>query len=107
MKRVLFDHCTPKPLRRHLVGYEVRTCFQEGWSALRNGELLAAADAARFDIFITADQNLRYQQNLGSRRIAIVELPTNRLVLIESLAPAIQRALANTIPGSYESVQFP
>ena len=72
MKRVLFDHCTPKPLRGRLAGYEVRTCFEEGWSALRNGELLAAADAAQFDIFITADQNLRYQQNLGSRRVAII-----------------------------------
>ena len=107
MKRVLFDHCTPKPLRRHLLGYEIRTCFEEGWAALRNGELLAIADAAQFDSFITADRNLRYQQNLGSRRVAIVELPTNRLVLIERLVPAIQQALASATPGSYQSVQFP
>ena len=107
MKRVPFDHCTPKPLRGHLAGYEIRTCFEEGWAVLHNGELLAAADAAQFDIFITADKNLRYQQNLGSRRVAIVELPTNRLVLIESLVPAIQQALASATPGSYQSVQFP
>ena len=107
MKRVLFDHCTPKPLRRHLAGYEIRTCFEEGWAVLRNGELLTAADAAQFDIFITVDRNLRYQQNLGARRVAIIELPTNRLVLMESLVPAIQQALASATPGSYQSVQFP
>jgi hypothetical protein len=88
-------------------GLRIRTCFEEGWSALRNGELLASADAAQFDIFLTADRNLRYQQNLGFRKVAIVELPTNRLVLIESLVPAIQQALARATPGSYQTVQFP
>ena len=107
MKRILFDHCTPKPLRRFLPNYEIRTCYEEGWATLRNGELLTAADTALFDIFITADRNLRHQQNLGSRRVAIIELPTNRLALIERLVPAIQQALTNAIPGSYQIVPMP
>lgn len=75
MRRILFDHCVPKPLRRHLPAFEIRTCFEEGWSTVRNGELLIKAEAAGFNILVTADQNLSYQQNLAERRIAILELP--------------------------------
>jgi hypothetical protein len=94
-------------LRQHLAGYEIRTCYEEGWATLRNGELLAAADAAGFDVFLMADRNLRYQQNLGSRKVAIIELPTNRLALIEALAPAIQEALTRATPGRYQTVSLP
>jgi len=94
-------------LRRHLAGYEIRTCYEEGWAALRNGELLVAAEAAQFDVFITADRNLRYQQNLGSRRLAIIELPGNRLALIERLVPAIRQALTGATPGSYQIIPLP
>ena len=93
MSRILLDHCVPKPLRRWLTVYVVRTCHEEGWSALRNGELLAAAD-----------KNLRYQQNLNGRRLAIVELPTNRLSMLPFLVPALQQALANATPGSYQEL---
>ena len=105
MKRVLFDHCVPKPLRRHLTGLQIRTCYEEGWNALRNGELLAAAEAAGFDVFVTADQNLRYQQNLRARQIAVIELPQNRLAILLHLVPAIQHALTRIAPGGY--VQIP
>lgn len=107
MKRVLFDHCVPKPLRQQLPGPVIRTCHEEGWQALRNGELLTAAEAAGFEVFITADQNLRYQQNLGTRRIAIVELPTNRLALLPALVPSIRTAIENAIPGSYSKISLP
>lgn len=107
MKRILFDHCVPKPLRRQLSGGEVRTCFEQGWATLRNGELLAAAEAAGFDVFLTADQSLRYQQNLAARRIAIIELPTNRLSMLPSLVPALLEAVKRATPGSYESIPLP
>ena len=107
MKRLLLDHCVPKPLRRHLPGWPIRTCYEEGWDALRNGELLATAEAAKFDVFITADQNLRYQQNLRARRIAIIELPVNRLAMMPLLAPAIQQALTAATPGSYAQIPLP
>lgn len=68
--RILFDHCTPAPLRRHLTGHSVNTAAERGWHELRNGFLLEMADAEGYQLLITADQSLRYQQDLASRRIA-------------------------------------
>ncbi len=65
--KILFDQGTPVPLRRHLHPWRVDTAAEMGWSQLGNGELLAAAEAAGFDLFITTDRNLRYQQNLAQR----------------------------------------
>jgi hypothetical protein len=107
VSRILLDHCVPKPLRRWLSGHEVRTCHEEGWDAFLNGELIAAAEAAGFDVFITADKNLRYQQNIALRRLAIIELPTNRLSLLPFLVPALQQALTGATPGSYHEISLP
>jgi len=79
MRRVLLDHCVPRPFRNMLTGCDVSTTHEMGWAEFKNGELIKAAENAGFDIFITADKNLRYQQNLSERRIAVIELPTNRL----------------------------
>jgi len=73
--RVLFDQGVPVPLREHLTGHQVQTAFETGWSELANGELLTRAEE-RFDAFVTTDRNLRKQQNLSGRRIAILALPT-------------------------------
>lgn len=62
--RILFDQGTPAPLRAHLIGHIVETTFELGWSNLQNGELLAMAENS-FDLFITTDQQLNFQQNLG------------------------------------------
>jgi predicted nuclease of predicted toxin-antitoxin system len=107
VSRILLDHCVPKPLRRWLSDHEVRTCHEEGWDAFLNGELIAAAEAAGFDVFITADKNLRYQQNIALRRLAIIELPTNRLSLLPFLVPALQQALTGATPGSYHEISLP
>jgi hypothetical protein len=80
---------------------------EEGWAALRNGELPAAAEAAGFDVFITADQSLLSQQNLTTRQIAIIVLPSNWLPLIPTLVPAIQQALAVSTPRSYVEIPMP
>ncbi len=74
--RVLFDHGTPAPLRRVLVGHTVETAYERGWSRLTNGDLLNAAEAAGFAVFVTTDKNLQYQQLLAARRIAVVVLST-------------------------------
>jgi len=71
---VLFDQATPLPIRPYLLGHEIRTAVQEGWETLKNGELLAAAEAAGFDLLLTTDKNIRYQQDLSERKIAIVDL---------------------------------
>src|SRR5947209_3754001 len=102
MKAVLLDHCVPRPFGKLLTNCTVATAFERGWAEFTNGELLAAAEAAAFDVLITADQNLRYQQNLSSRRIAIIELPTNRLRVVAQFEPQVNHLLAIAQPGAYE-----
>jgi len=74
--RILFDQGVPAPPRTLLPGHEIRTAFECGWQVLQNGELLAEAEAAGFDVMVTTDKNIRYQQNLTGRRIAILVLST-------------------------------
>lgn len=90
--RVLFDHCVPKPLRRHLTDHEVKTAYEMGWERLKNGKLLDAAQA-EFDVLLTVDQNLPHQQNLEGRTIALVVLvaPDNT---VRTLLPFIPQLLA-------------
>lgn len=104
MKRVLLDHCVPRPFRTLLVGSVVSTANEMGWAALKNGELLDAAETAGFEILITSDKNLRHQQNLSSRRIAIVEIPTNRLRLLAAYAPQVNAILPSISSGGYEII---
>ncbi len=73
---ILFDHVTPKGIARALVGHTVAKAKDRGWDTLSNGDLLAAAEAAGFDVFVTADKNMRYQQNLVGHRIGLVVLGT-------------------------------
>ena len=101
--KVLFDQGTPVPLREFLSGHEVSTAYELGWSALRNGELLAMAEAGGFQVFVTTDNNLRYQQNLQDRGIAIVVLSTTswpRIRLrVEDIKLAIDQAAASGFYG--------
>jgi len=78
MSLILFDQNTPGGLRSVLAAHEVRTALQMGWDALVNGALIAAAEAAGFDILVTADRNMRHQQNLSGRRLALVVLAACR-----------------------------
>jgi hypothetical protein len=105
--RILFDQGTPVPLRNHLPSHEVATAFELHWSTLTNGDLLLQAEAAGFDLLVTTDQNLRYQQNLAARRIAVV-------VLSSTSWPRIQKGIANVVdaitrvgPGVYIEVTVP
>ena len=72
--KILFDQATPVPIRQYLLGHLVRTAAQQGWDRLRNGDLLTAAEEAGFDLLLTTDRNIGYQQNLTNRKIAIVVL---------------------------------
>ena len=72
--RILFDQGTPVPLRQYLIEHSVTTAYEEGWSNLSNGDLLKSAEDKGYQIFVTTDRNLRYQQNLRDRQIAIVVL---------------------------------
>jgi predicted nuclease of predicted toxin-antitoxin system len=73
---LLLDACVPRPLRQFLSGHFVRTAQEMSWGELKNGALLQAAEL-QFDAFVTSDQNLRYQQNVAGRKLAVLILPTN------------------------------
>jgi hypothetical protein len=76
--QVLFDQGTPVPLRRYLAPHAVATVFEKGWSTLQNGELLTVAEREGFEVLVTTDQNLKHQQNLQERRLAIIVLMTTK-----------------------------
>ena len=98
--RILFDQGTPVPLRRHLGGHTVSTAYEMGWSDLTNGDLLGKAES-QFDLMITTDQNLRYQQNLKGRKLAILVLPTTSWPEIEKHTSAVASAVAGMESGGY------
>lgn len=104
--RILFDQGTPLPLRKFLPGHEIKTAYQQGWDTLLNGDLLRVAEEARFDLLLTTDKNLAYQQNLTGRRIAIVVLGRNRWSLIQSEADRIAAAVNAATPGGYTLVEI-
>lgn len=94
--RLLFDHNVPAPLRRLLPQHDVTTAGERGWGELTNGLLLSAAEREGFEMFVTSDKNLVYQQNIAARRIAILVLPTQNMSILreglEKLVLAIDRA---------------
>ena len=87
------------PLRAFLQG-EIHTCFERGWYHLSNGDLIENAEA-KFDVFITTDKNLRYQQNLNHRKVAILVLPTTRWPNLKEFGPEIALAASGLSKGSY------
>ena len=98
---ILFDQGTPAPLRLAFVGHTVETAYERGWSTMTNGDLLAAAEATPFDVFITTDQQLAHQQHVTGRRLAIVVLPTTRWPEIERQVALIVATVASMRPGQY------
>jgi hypothetical protein len=101
---ILFDVNVPRPLAKLLTRHTVAFADLRGWRLLTNGDLLAAAEKAAFDVLLTADTNLRYQQNLVGRRIAVVVLSTNAWSVIRAHPAPIEMALDRATPGSYEEV---
>ncbi len=103
MKKIILDENLPRLLARFFPGYSVSTVQQAGWSGIKNGELIQRIDGI-FYAFITADKNLKYQQNLKSRRVVILELPFSRLSDIEPLLPRILEAIDASLPGDYLTI---
>jgi predicted nuclease of predicted toxin-antitoxin system len=104
--KILLDECVPWPMHRLLTGHECRTAQQQGWAGVKNGQLLQLAES-EFNLFITSDQNLRYQQNLSGRSIAILELSTNKLHRIEAAAELIRAGIAALKPGEFRRLEIP
>jgi hypothetical protein len=105
--RVLVDQGTPVPIRRALGNHTVKTARQQGWSTLVNGELLRAAEQADFDVFLTTDTKIPYQQNLESRKVAIVILSRNKWSLVRLRLQQIADAVDAAKPGTCTVVEIP
>jgi len=103
---ILFDHVTPAGVARFLPGHTVVKAIERGWDKLSNGELLAEAERAGFDLLLTADKNMRYQQNLKGRRIALVVLSTPQWPVVRLNLDKIVAAVDAATPGSYREVEI-
>jgi len=102
-----FDNGTPRTLARYLIGHHTVTeARARGWEELDNGELLSKAKAARFEVLVTTDKNLSYQQNLAGRKIAIVVLGQGRWSLIKRCVAQVVATMSAATPGSFAEVEF-
>lgn len=104
--KILLDECVPWPMRKMLTEHECTNPYKCGWSGVTNGELLKLAQN-EFELFITSDQNLRYQQNLAARRITILELSTNDLRRFLAAGSSIIEAVASIKGGEYLQLEIP
>ena len=102
--KILFDQNVPRPLARFLTKHNVITSPELGWQELRNGELLKAAEEQGFDVLVTADRNLSYQQNLDERRLPIVVLPSGQWPLLQIRLPEIVQAVDDATPGCFREI---
>ena len=104
---ILFDNNTPRGLTHFLSGHSVEEARMRGWDQLANGELIAAAEQAGFEVMVTADKNIRYQQNLEARKIALVVLENSQWPMVKLVAEKIVAAVNAARPGSYVEVDVP
>ncbi len=102
---MLLDECVPKPLATKIITHTVKTTQEMGWTSKKNGELVKLAEL-EFDLFITADQNMAYQQSLNDRNIAILLLPTNRWTILSKNIDKINEANENIGGKKYLTLQF-
>ena len=104
--KILFDHCTPAPLRRALRFHDVTLAADLGWHSIQNGALIAKAEASGFDVLVSADQNIRYQQNLTGRRLALLILLTQNWNRLKPHAAKVATAVDELRPGDYRELDF-
>ena len=102
--RILLDNCTPSPLRRYLTEHQVDTARERGWEQLRNGSLLQMAEEAGYEVLITTDQSMPYQQNMMGRRIAVVAVGENKWPILQHHVATITTALTGISPGEIREV---
>jgi predicted nuclease of predicted toxin-antitoxin system len=103
---ILFDHVTPAGIARFLPAHTVTKAKDRGWDTLTNGDLLAEAERAGFDVLLTADKDMRHQQNLRGRRIALVVLSTPQWPVVRLHIERIAAAVNGATPGSYIEVNL-
>ena len=104
--RVLVDECVPLKLVRLLTGHTFATAQQKGWGGFKNGRLIELAGPG-FDLFLTSDRNLQYQQNLKGRKIAVLLLSTNHWPTLKKQVPLVQAALDKILPDEFTRLEIP
>lgn len=104
--RILLDECVPWPMHKLLSGHSCSTVQDKGWGGIKNGELVQRAEG-EFDLFVTSDQNIHYQQNLTGRRIAILELSTNDISRIQAATMQIEDAIEEIQPDEFRQLTIP
>lgn len=102
--KILLDVCTPVQVRQALLGHEIYTATRLGWGQFENGKLLEAAESSGFDLFVICDKNLREQQNLEQRRLAILELWTNHRPTLEKHFQLIRQTAETMRAGEYRAL---
>lgn len=102
--KILFDQGTPVPLRRFLPGHTIDTAYERGWSEISNGNLLSKAEQDGYELLITTDRNLRYEQNLNNRSITIAVLMTTSWPRIKQQTDRIQAIVDASQPGTYQEI---
>ena len=107
LMRILFDHGTPSGIATALAVHEVTEAIERGWDRISNGELLTKAEAEGFELMLTTDKNIRYQQNLKGRKIAIVVLRNSAWRMVRKHFDRIAAAVNAATPGSYVEVEIP
>lgn len=105
--KILFDNGTPKPIARSLTGHEVTFARQIGWHELGNGELIQQAEVAGYEVLLSTDKNIRYQQNLSGRKIALVVLGNSQWPLVQLHLDRIVAAVNACSAGSFAEVEIP
>ncbi len=105
--RILFDNGTPKPIEHCLIGHQVSHARKIGWHELENGKLIEQAELAGYEVLLSTDKNIRYQQNLSKRKIAIVVLGNSQWPLVQRHLEKIAAAVNACTPGSYVEVEIP
>jgi len=104
---ILFDNGTPLGLARSLVGHIVEEARLRGWEELVNGELIDAAELVGFEVLVTTDKNIRYQQNLTGRKISLVVLGNSQWPMVKLVVASIVAAVSSATPGSYIEIAVP
>ena len=102
--KVLFDHGTPAPLRDHLRDHSVDRSAEKGWEWLENGELIRKAEEDGYEVIVTTDQSMRYQQNLTGRGLAIVVLLSTAWPRVQHRTQEIRTAIEDARPGEWREV---
>jgi len=104
--RVLLDESAPRLIKTRLTEFSISTVQEMGWAGLTNGELLVLAER-EFDVFITADKQLRYQQNLTGKRLSVIVLPSNQVPVVTAILPAIEQSMKAIQSGSVVELPLP